>query len=448
MAIETLDGESLYSRRSNDLFIPASNQKLLTTAAALTHLGPQARLQTPIYQLPQADRSTVLQIVGQGDPALDYEDLDNLAQQLRRQGITQIDRLIADDSQVHGALVPPSWSERDDLEEGYGAPTNALILNQNAIPLTLWPQQQGQPLYVEWENPRDRPGWQVHNLSHTVAPGAYEYVDLDRELDRPILYVEAALRAGSASEPVAVAVTTPGQHFLQQFTTSLENFGVGVKSQTLIQQPNSTSRGQEGQIIATVASPPLADLIRTANQESQNVYTEALLKWLGRPQTASPGFLPIAPLDLLHGRSSLDLGLATMAKVLVDDLGLDANSFILADGSGLSRENWVTPDAVVTLLQSMARSPYGQTYRDSLALATETGTLENRFHNTLAAKKVWAKTGGLRGVASLSGYLNPPNYEPIAFSILINQSDHGYGTLHRGMDQVVVKLAHLRACSN
>ena len=95
----------------------------------------------------------------------------------------------------------------------------------------------------------------------------------------------------------------------------------------------------------------------------------------------------------------------------------------------------------------MARSPLASFYRASLPVAGISGTLENRFLNTPAQGIVQAKTGTVSGVVALSGYINPPNYEPLVFSIIVNQSDRPATTLRQAVDEIVLLLTRLRRCS-
>jgi D-alanyl-D-alanine carboxypeptidase/D-alanyl-D-alanine-endopeptidase (penicillin-binding protein 4) len=434
IAVETVTGDRVYQHQGNRLFIPASNQKLLTTAIALQHWSPTFQFRTVVYQRPSTDGEMVLEIVGQGDPSFSTASLQDLAQQLSQQQITQVDELIGNDSRFPGALVPPSW-EAADRQEGYGAPINSLILNQNAIPLTLWPQQLGQPLAVEWENPLDQSGWQVYNRSRTVGRGEAEFVELSQADDRPILYIDAALRVGSDPEPVAVAVLNPGENFLRQFTTVLNQAGIAVPHETLLTVPQPVSGIERGAIV----SAPLADLIRTTNHESQNLYAESLLKGLGTDARAGADALALAR------SSALGAGLAVMQRELIN-LGLDPQAFVLADGSGLSRQNLVTPNGLVDLLQAMARSANAGIYQGSLPVAGESGTLKNRFVDTAVAGRLQAKTGSLGGVAVLSGYLQPLHYPPLVFSVLINQPGQSYGVLREAIDGVVLRLSGLEVC--
>ncbi|MEM9818650.1 MAG: D-alanyl-D-alanine carboxypeptidase, partial [Cyanobacteria bacterium P01_D01_bin.6] len=119
----------------------------------------------------------------------------------------------------------------------------------------------------------------------------------------------------------------------------------------------------------------------------------------------------------------------------------------MVDGSGLARKNLVTPEAMVDVLQVMARSPYATTYRNSLAVAGVSGTLRNRLRDTPAAGRLYGKSGAISRNFALAGYLEPPNYAPLAFNIVINNIN-ARGSIARPMiDEVVLQLADLEVCN-
>ncbi|MCU0550590.1 MAG: D-alanyl-D-alanine carboxypeptidase/D-alanyl-D-alanine-endopeptidase [Leptolyngbya sp. Prado105] len=127
-------------------------------------------------------------------------------------------------------------------------------------------------------------------------------------------------------------------------------------------------------------------------------------------------------------------------------LGVSSNSYAQVDGSGLSRSNRVTPTALVTLLESMFTHEQSGRFYQSLAVAGVNGTLRNRFRNTLVQGNLHGKTGTLRGVRALSGYLDNRNYGTIAFSIVVNQPGQSGQVLAQAIDQIVLQTAQVESC--
>ncbi|MEG5174746.1 D-alanyl-D-alanine carboxypeptidase/D-alanyl-D-alanine endopeptidase [Microcoleus sp. B3-D7] len=416
---------TLYSRDAQKYFIPASNAKLLTTAAALQKLGADFRIKTSVY----SGENGSLYVAGRGDPSIAEAQLKSLAQQLKQRGISQVNQLIGDDSYFQGSAVNPNW-EWEDAQAGYGAPINSLIFNQNAIDLLLSPQAIGQPLKVTFAEPKLANQWQLQNNTVTVAQNESEFIEVGREFDRPIIRVSGQLKVGGEPESAYVAVVNPANNFLQYFQQALATEGIPVK-QALV----ASASGNLNQELATVESPPLAELVRETNRESNNLYAEVLLRLLGKVT----GKMPVPQEDT--GESGLK-----ELKAVLTQLGVNPNSYILADGSGLSRHNLITPEALVETLRFMANSPAASIYRQSLSIAGESGTLKNRLNNTPNRVILQAKTGTMSGVSALSGYIEVPNYEPLVFSIIVNQSDLSTAKMRSATDEIVLLLNRLRRC--
>ncbi|OCQ90145.1 D-alanyl-D-alanine carboxypeptidase/D-alanyl-D-alanine-endopeptidase [Nostoc sp. MBR 210] len=412
--------QTLYSHDAEKYFIPASNTKLLTTAAALKQLGADFRIRTSVYQ--EADGS--LRVVGRGDPSLKNTQLIELAKQLRQQGVTQVTNLIADDSYFQGEVVNPSW-QWEDVQADYGAPVNSLILNENAAVLTVLPQTVGNPLQIKWADPTEAYQWRVENNSVTVQKDEPGLVEIKRDLKGAVLYLQGQLPVNAAPEVTAIAVFDPTQNFLRKFRQSLAAAGISV------QQTSSANGGNNEREVATIESPPLSDLLTETNVNSNNLFAEALLRILAHKQ------------QLTKNQNTADVGLKVMQETLTQ-FGVNPNSYSVFDGSGLSRKNLISPEALVQLLEAIATSPEAKVFRATLPVAGVSGSLKSRFRNTSAQGIVQAKTGTLRGVVALSGYIDSPQYEPLVFSIIVNQSDQPASTIRQAIDEIVVLLTQLR----
>ncbi|MHC5724323.1 MAG: D-alanyl-D-alanine carboxypeptidase/D-alanyl-D-alanine endopeptidase [Nostoc sp.] len=415
-------GQTLYSRDAQKYFTPASNLKLLTTAAALQQLGANFRIRTSIYQ----NGKGVLRIVGRGDPSLSDTQLQTLAQQLKQKGITKIQQLIADDSYIQGNIVNPTW-QWEDVQSDYGAPISSFILNQNIFSLKLVPQAVGKSLQVLWIDAGEAKQWRIINQSVTVVQNQPIYVNVTRELSGTVLRIQGQLTTNSEPSLIDLPVVDPNYYFLRRFRTALAREKITL-GQTLVE-----SGGINQQEIAFVESPPLSELLMETLQNSNNLYAEALLRALAVKKTR------------VKNQTSADVGLEVV-KASLTKLGVDPANYVLVDGSGLSRRDLVTPEAFVQTLRGIARTPTGYVYRASLPVAGKSGTLKGRFQNTSAEGIVQAKTGTLTGVVSLSGYLNAPKYEPLVFSIIVNQSEQPTTVVRQTIDEIVVLLTQLQHC--
>ncbi len=459
--VQTLNsGRTLYALEAQQYFTPASNAKLLTTAAALHQLGAQYRIRTSVYGTQASPKLEALWVVGRGDPSLKTAQLRELARQLEGQGIRQVQQLLVaeEDGQISG--INPTW-EWEDVQYYYGTAISPLILNGNAVTLTLTPQQLGQPVQLNWDDPIAARQWRTDNRAVTAAPGTPYSVAVSGVLGQSVLHIRGELAADAEPDPWGLAILDPTRYFLDTFRQVLALEGIdvipfGIKLGTFeflklpagktaqIQNPKSKIQNGIRQVkanvlppidstlteLAAVESPPLAVLVEEVNQSSNNLYAEALLHVLGAE---------------VKGEATFEAGLAALKKTLTE-LGVDSQSYALADGSGLSRHNLVSPEAIAQTLQLMARSPEAAVYQASLPVAGMTGTLKNRFRDTAVRGQLRAKTGTLTGVSALSGYLEVPNYQPLVFSILVNQSERSVATLRRAIDEIVVLLTRLRTC--
>lgn len=427
MLIQTLSpSRTLYNRDAQHYFIPASNTKLLTTAAALHQLGAQYRIRTSVYGSEQ-----VLRVVGRGDPSLTDAQLKDLAQQLKRRGIRQVKQLIVEDSYFQGQAIAPTW-EWDDIYGYYATAVNSLILNQNAAVLTLFPQTLGQPLKAVWTDPLAALEWKLENQSLTAANGIESSVAINGVLGQPILQIRGQLAIDSKPEEVAVAIRDPANYFLQHFRLALAAEEITVAQGVVALQAGIRNEPE----LASVESPPLSQLIADTNQPSNNLYSEVLLRSLGVIRNDD---------ETQSLQNSAKQGLNAV-KAILSQLGVDPDGYALADGSGLSRHNLVSPEAIVQTLKGIAQSSQAEIYRASLPVAGVSGTLQNRFKHTPAQGIVQAKTGTLSGVTSLSGYVDVPNYQTVVFSIIVNQSDQSATPLRQAVDEMVLLLTRLRRC--
>ncbi|MEA5507462.1 D-alanyl-D-alanine carboxypeptidase/D-alanyl-D-alanine-endopeptidase [Halotia wernerae UHCC 0503] len=414
--------QTLYSRDAEKYFTPASNAKLLTTAAALQQLGANFRIRTSVYQ----DGESILRVVGRGDPSLKNAQLTELAKQLRKLGISQVQQLIADDSYFQGEIINPSW-QWEDVQAYYGAPVNSLILNENAAVLSLLPQTIGKPLRLRWTEPTEAYRWQIENNSVTTQTNTPGSVEVSRDLKGAILRIQGQLPVDSQPDITAIAVFDPIEHFLRHFRQSLAIQGISVTRMF------SATGSRNEQEIAAVESSPLSELLVETNVNSNNLYAEALLRILAIKEPPE------------KNQTTADAGLKVL-KTTLTQMGINPTSYVLVDGSGLSRKNLISPEALVQVLQAIAKSPQAEVFRASLPVAGVSGTLKNRFLNTTAIGIVQAKTGSMNGVVSLSGYVNAPKYEPLIFSMMVNQSDQPASVVRQTMDEIVVLLTQLQGC--
>lgn len=396
---------TLYEHQSRQFFTPASTTKLLTTAAALVELGPEHRLRTSFYR--QGRR---LHLVGQGDPTLTTAKLQQLVQQIPPPQRQNLDMVVIHTGFFRGPTFNDQW-EWQDLVNTDIVPINSLILNRNEARFWLVAQGAGRPAQLVWADPLVRQHWQVVNRTRSTNQ-PLQPIHLWIPPGLPQLHIRGDVASRSPTFTVPILDT---DRYLVQTLTHL------FPTQKIVLAPPPLP-AQVGEAVATLTSPPLAQLLIPINRSSDNLYAEALLRHVGALRQ------PDLPSDLA--------GIQTVQKVL-RRLGVDVSGIRQADGSGLSRHNRITPLALVQTLQAMAASPV---YRDSLAAPGLPGTLRWRYPQS--DLNLQAKTGTLTGVAALAGYLQPRRGPGLVFAILVNQSEQPASVLRQGIDQMVLALSN------
>jgi len=443
-------GEILHRRNASTTFVPASNVKLFTTAAALDQLGPAYRYKTVVYADGPVEDNVLqgnLIVRGSGDPTLGgYEQRDDptrvfrqWADSLRRQGISRINgAVIGDPTRFHDTPFGHGWTWKD-LSSGYGAAISGLVFNENAVDLEVRGRAVGEPAHIR-RTPQGTDYVQIVNQTETVPRSVEDETEYERELGTNTVRMRSRVYPGAEDDP-SVAVHDPALYFAHTLRAVLVEEGISIAGEaaTLREAPidvrydSATVRP-----VASYTSPPLSDVVLSTSQESRNLYAEQLVRTLAveaSPETDD---------DLPPGSSAL--GLEAVHKTL-ERAGVDTSRVQLADGSGLSRQNLASPRAVIEVLRHMwsyedptTRSAFVQ----SLPRGGKDGTLEYRFRGPASAgSSVRAKTGTLSNVSALSGYVPSGAGTPLAFSLLCNHHHADADAVRAAQDEIVNALARL-----
>ncbi|MFM7190340.1 MAG: D-alanyl-D-alanine carboxypeptidase/D-alanyl-D-alanine-endopeptidase, partial [Microcystaceae cyanobacterium] len=220
----------------------------------------------------------------------------------------------------------------------------------------------------------------------------------------------------NTEEAIGLAIPDPSGYFLDTFKALLQAQKITVNRLKVVTE---LPLDKDWVKLAEISSPKLGDIIAKINQESNNLYAEALLNVLKNQDTNQKE-------PILSSFPNTNLSL-----------------FRLKDGSGLSRQNLISPRLFTQVLFTLKNNV---TYRDSLATSGQTGTLKNRFLNTPLANNLQGKTGTLTGVSSLSGYLTTATQQPIIFSLLVNNSLLPGSNLRSAFDQILLWTAQDEDC--
>jgi D-alanyl-D-alanine carboxypeptidase/D-alanyl-D-alanine-endopeptidase (penicillin-binding protein 4) len=420
-------GQILYELNPDHFYTPASNAKLFTSVLALAELGPDYRWRTTLETSGHIGADGTLDgnlvLVGRGDPNLSNREfpfgekvqvdgppekvIADLADQLVARGVKRITGgVVADDSYFTYERYPPGWNV-DDLTADYGAPVSAIVIDDNDLEIDVAPGARiGDPATIQ------AVPWAAfyHFINHvtTVRRGLDAQLTLSREPDSFDITVTGRIPEGSPVQQSWIAVEQPSRFAASLLKHLLVARGVTVDGETWAEHllPNQTPAPPPArQVLAEHQSPPLAEALRYLLKVSQNLHAECLLRTVAHERT---------------GVGSLENGLAVEREFLAR-LGI-ADDVMFFDGSGLSRYDLVTPRSVVALLRYAAGQSWAPVLHDALPIAGMDGTLQNRMGRTLAAGRVFAKTGSLVHDNSLSGYATTLGDRHIVFSILVNNT--------------------------
>lgn len=438
-------GETWFETNPAVRLVPASNTKLFTAALALDRLGSTRRLSTSlrIGAAPDASGRLAgpLRLVGGGDPSLSPrlhgvswdEVWAPLVAAVKRAGIRQVEGgLWCDESRFSGPPFGSGWNW-DDLVESYGAAVSALSAGDNVVSLIVTPGRvSGEPAVVRMEPLAT--AMSLESVVVTSTKGGAEDLSLFRLPGDSRLRISGSVPAGSNPVTVEAAVPNPALWSGQLFQEALRKAGIAVSGpMRVIRAGDSVGLGTWTDV-GTLSSPPVSELVRDMMKPSQNLHAQLLLLAVGAESGAAGGGGA--------ARTTEVAGLAVLPSLL-RKAAIREQDVSLEEGSGLSRKNLVTARALVRLLTFMNRHSAAAVWRDSLPIGGVDGTLRARFTQPGLRGNVRAKTGSLRHVHSLSGYLTNSVGEPLVFSILVNGAvpQEGGPSAREAMDAWVAALA-------
>ncbi len=468
MRIINSAGRPVLERDVDKVFMPASNMKLYTTAAALDALGPDCKFKTSVYAAGKINRS-VLQgnviLYGRGDPNLSARfdlnaegkpnpldeftaadkitALEKLADQLYARGIKVIaGDVIGDDSYFATEGLGASWSW-EDLQYYYGAAVSALTVNDNAVTFTVKPAARaGLPPLITM---RPLTSY-VKIVNHATTGNGSDgktHLGINRPLGSNEVEFFGTIPVAAKDFSDEIAVHDPARFAATLFKEALARRGIRVTGQ--VKRMDAVARGieplDEAKLseLAFIESQPLATLLKVINKESQNLHTEIMLRQLGEQTRLELRGAPRELNEYGRPKSSEARGLEVLKQFLTK-AGVDVSTLSLRDGSGLARQDLVAPRATSQLLLFMSRHPHFAVYRDSLPIAGE-GTLRRRMKGTAAEGKVQAKTGSLTHVRALSGYVTTKQGQMLIISLMGNNYTGAGADLTGVFDQICVLLA-------
>jgi len=432
--VESLDhGDLLYERNGSALLTPASNAKLFTSAAALGLLGPNARLHTRLFRTGPIRDGVLygdLILQGGGDPTLATEGslrvqegptIDQMVKDIQAAGIKRVTgNVIVDTTAFTDDVYGRGWSW-DDENEYYQPQITALSVNRGTVRLDYLPgRQAGDPIRLSL-TPQTR-YVDVINTAVTGPAGSENTLSISRDRGTNTIRISGSLPLDFQGDYTRVPVENPHLYTGEVLREQLENAGISFDRPGAA-RAGTVPRGAEP--VRDYPSPPMSEIVRYMNKNSDNFYAEMLIRVLGLEKA---------------GSGTAQAGVEAINSYM-RQLGLNVRPD-LVDGSGLSRQDQLSAEELVQLLMAVSHSSVAAPFTDSLPVAGVDGTLQSRMRNTAAANNLRAKTGSLTDVSALSGYVRTKDGERLVFSMIMN----GYtaGSLRQLQDRIGVTLAEFQ----
>jgi len=392
----------LFNHDEKLLLHPASNLKILTTAAGYLFLGEDYKFTTSVYHTGEIKDSICngdIYVVGGLDPDFTSHDLDSLVSQIKHFGIKEIRGNIYGDVSAMDSLFWGNGWMWDDDPESFAAYLTPLNINKNSVKIVYAAGEIGKEAVVE-----SIPGtnfFQIKNSSLTIDTGKTTIrITRDWINRNNTILVSGNITKTSKRDTISLNVFNPTYYFLGLMKESLSRNGIyfNGKVDTL------TLPVQAKKIFSFERS--IEPVIKNTNKISDNLNAEMILRAFAlnsflKPSTAEKGI--------------------RLVDSLITLAGLNPKNYRLVDGSGLSFYNLVSAELLTEILKFyyFKEQKIFPKFLSSLPIAGIDGTLSNRMKEGKLFKHVYAKTGGLSGVSNLSGYLENRNGHMIAFSILI-----------------------------
>jgi len=411
--IEADTGKRLYAKNAAEPMTPASNMKLITTAAVLHYLGPDYAFETTV-----ALKGNTLVIIGSGDPLLGDRITDikhgrekdwifrEIAQALIHNDVNNIRDIIVDTTIFDDERVHPSWPA-EELNRWYACEVSGLNYNGNCIEITCTNRAGHIQVDIDPQTSFIKTINQVRAVSSgSGSVGAYR----TETLNTILLRGKCKIKQG----PFRVAIERPAAFFAFLLAENLARHNITISGQVI---EKGIANPSDLKVLITFHKP-IVDCLDRANKDSLGLVAEALLKTIAANANANKN-------------GSWPAGRKLIGDFLTD-LRIRPNKFYIDDASGLSRSNKLSPDCITAVLSAIYKSENRQMYMQSLAAGGVDGTIGRYFTEPQYKGKVIGKTGYINGVKSFSGYCSTADKDYI-FSIITNGAN---GTTREAINDI------------
>jgi len=384
--------------------VPASVVKVLTTYASLLGLGYDFRWETKFFHTGYLRKGVLhgdIVVKASGDPTLKTADLDEIVAQLHAAGIRKVLGNIVIDRTIF--KVPSQNSSRFDKNtySPYNAMPDALMFNERKS--TICVTTAGKHVKIQ----RDIPDWsykvvnKIRPVNGSCRRGrAWPKVSIQEKGSQSIITLSGRLSKRCGKRTICKVVTKPYKSFYYALKDAMKKEGITFKGTLKLKKTPAKAT-----YLFSHYSPPLEEVIATIAKKSNNLMARQLLLTLGANYYALPS-------TTFKGRKAIE-------KILGRYGIVEPNSVFVANGSGLSRKSRLTAKVLAKLLIHAERH-YGLRWRQTLSIAGVDGTIKRRFHNSTVYGRAWMKTGTIKHVANIAGYVEGMSGQLYVVVVLVN----------------------------
>lgn len=445
ICVKSGDGRTLVDINAEDMVMPASNMKLITTGAAMHLFGPEHRFGTGIGYDGEIKEGVLhgdLYIIGGGDPTTGSKDSIATAlaetfaawkKMITEAGIRRIEgKVIGDGRYFDGMAEHPTWLW-NDIGTYYGAGATGLMFYGNTQSfMASAGSSVGAPVNIQPSYPAC-PWMEFRYECATGKAGTGDRLYMYASDLAPVAEIRGTFAIDRARKRVDCSNKFPEFTCASYFTDYLRANGISCgegPSDFRLCRPDEKTAPDSVRIIGKTLSPDLKRIIFETNHASDNLYAETLLRHMGKAAT---------------GSACYDSSLVALNGIL-EQLSVSLKGASLADGSGLSRQNYVSADFMCRFLDAMMSSPCFEDYIHTIPSPGSNGTLAANMKDYPAELKsrIKVKSGSMNGVRCYSGYVIPSlgcKDETIIFSMMINNCTSHTWKVRQLMDKIMAALA-------
>ncbi len=404
--------KTIYQYNAHKLFIPASLLKFFTLATSLEGLKANFKFTTSIKWDPKKFKNNKLHdnltIIFTGDPSLKHKDLENLIITSKKHGINYINgNLIVDDT-LFSDVYASGWIN-EDLAWYYAAPSGAIIISENKIPITILPINtigQSVKFIIEDQNQSIYP-LAIYSKVKAVTEQESNTdckLKITSNLHNDLLF-SGCLPINNHIQKINMALNSPQQYLKDLLTIYLHKHGIKLQGEIIF---DKSSGSDPLKTLTMHHSAPLVNLLKVMMESSNNIYAHAIGKTLGVK---------------LYQDGSFKTSTKAILNILQKNFTINTSSLRISDSSGLSFYNAITPDHMARLLRAINHNKNLKNHiTNILSISGKTGTLKNRLMATDLTGKILAKTGTLSNASGIAGYLTTKNKKNLALVFMVNNT--------------------------